>query len=198
MIGDERVAGDQASPCSDRHRSPGKDGPDATALPAVACRNNPESALRTPGLLAGLRSELRALPGKVDPVFRPEARKNNKIEFVRNSVKRGYALGREPPVGIKRPRGTPRCIRRRRRGSRCGSFPESCARAFSTNRVPKPRRSGTETGGPPISRHTILSSSRRSSCQSHLNSTRPPSCDRAPYLMALVHSSCRTIAIETD
>ena len=40
----------------------------------------------------GLLRTTRALPGKVEPVFRPEARENKEIERVRDSVKRGHAL----------------------------------------------------------------------------------------------------------
>src|SRR5215831_1687773 len=63
----------------------------------------------------------------------------------------------------------------------------------SITRVPKPWRIGGLTGGPPLS--VQRSTSRPSAARDHLTSTLPSATDRAPYLAALVASSCKTTAI---
>jgi hypothetical protein len=63
----------------------------------------------------------------------------------------------------------------------------------SITRVPKPRRVGGVAGGPPasIQRSTTLPSIARD----HSTSTFPVGTDNAPYLAALVASSCKVTAI---
>src|SRR5215467_4438027 len=63
----------------------------------------------------------------------------------------------------------------------------------SITRVPKPWRIGCLTDGPPLSVHR--STSRPSAAHDHLTSTPPSATDRAPYVAALVASSCKVTAI---
>ncbi len=60
----------------------------------------------------------------------------------------------------------------------------------------EPLRVGGVTGGPPRSSHARSSCSRPSSkaCRDHVTATRPSGTDRAPYLAALVISSCSAMA----
>src|SRR6516164_1342026 len=60
-----------------------------------------------------------------------------------------------------------------------------------TSEVPKPRRVGAATGGPPLSCHLNFSSLPLPSMWIvHDAPTFPPALDNAPYLAALVASSC--------
>ena len=67
------------------------------------------------------------------------------------------------------------------------SPPRSRTTSSSSNRLPKPFCVGGATGGPPLSSQ---SSCNVPSCTPHCTLTRPSGHDSAPYLLALVASSC--------
>ena len=81
------------------------------------------------------------------------------------------------------------------RVEQASTWPPLLRSETSSRRVPKPRRAEGFTGGPPTS--IQLSTALPASPEVSFSSTRPAGADRAPYLTALVESSCNSSAIAT-